>query len=102
MLAIASEDPTGRAARLGAATSSSRERGNDRQQWKCDGSSASGGEFRAAKIIEEAGRCRPDMNDCTHLLISMAAARHEVIRLFVWDENDPRCQSNLVDELIPS
>jgi hypothetical protein len=59
-------------------------------------------EFLAAKIIEEAGRFRPGMNNRSHLLISIAVARHEVIHLLVWDENDPRCRSNVAKELIPS
>ena len=62
----------------------------------------SGVKFLAAKIIEGAGCFRPSMNDSADLLISIATARHEVIRLLVWDENDPRCRSDLADELIPS
>jgi hypothetical protein len=52
-------------------------------------------EFLAAKIIEGAGRFRPSVNNRAYLLISIAPTGHEVIRVFVWNENDARCRINM-------
>src|ERR1700746_2740349 len=55
--------------------------GNRGHQWKCDRGASSGVEFLATKIIEGAGRFRPDMNDRARRLVSTATAREKVIRL---------------------